>query len=228
MSRRLLAAVAVTALTLGLASCGDGGENVVTTPPPTIDIGQSDDGGAEPIDDGGAEQSDDGGAEQSDSEGAGEGEDSPAAAPDIPAPDPADYPGMDQETPEGAEQAFKFFWDTSIAGFQGGDASQLETLSSEGCKNCDALIGQIEDLEEHGEFWSKFETTDVELVAEEGGQDYTHIVTYSFIIPAHTEPASDPVDWGEITYTARGGLIWDSGTWLVVDFNADFVESAAI
>ena len=117
MSRRLLAAVAVTALTLGLASCGDGGENAVTTPPPKIDIGQSDDGGAEP--------SDDGGAEQSDSEGAGEGEDSPAAAPDIPAPDPADYPGMDQETPEGAEQAFKLFWAVILWAHQTGDSSVL-------------------------------------------------------------------------------------------------------
>lgn len=215
MSRRLLAAVAVAALTLGLASCGDGGKGTVTTPPPTIGIGQSDDGGAGP--------SDDGGAEPSNSDGAGEGEDSPAAAPDIPAPDPADYPGMDQETPEGAEQAFKFFWDTLIVGYQGGDHSHIEKMSNAACRNCELLIGEIRELAERGEFWSELDTTEVELVSEGGGQDFDAIVTYSFVIPEHTEPASDggePEVWQEVEHSSKGGLIWTSGKWEVVDFSA--------
>lgn len=32
-----------------------------------------------------------------------------AQAPDIPAPDPADFTGMDENTPKGAEQAYRYY-----------------------------------------------------------------------------------------------------------------------
>ena len=93
MPRRLLSAAAACTLLLGLAACGEGGDGPVTTPPPTIDISGPSDGGG---DDGAAS---DGGGDDA----------SPSAAPEVPAPDPADYPGMDENTPEGAEQAFRYY-----------------------------------------------------------------------------------------------------------------------
>ena len=76
MPRRLLSAAAACTLLLGLAACGEGVDGPVTTPPPSIDIsGPSDWGG----DDGAAS---DGGGDDT----------SPSAAPEVPAPDPADYP----------------------------------------------------------------------------------------------------------------------------------------
>src|SRR5699024_1215455 len=92
MSRRLLSAVAVAALTVGLAACG-GGDDEADEPPPQIDISTSDasDGGGDPA------PSDGGGDEAGQT-----GQPEPTAdAPDIPAPDPADYAGMDEQTPEG-------------------------------------------------------------------------------------------------------------------------------
>lgn len=211
MSQRFLSGMAVVALTMGLAACNGGSEGPVTTPPPEIDIGQSDGGGAEP------------------SDGGGEADGSTEAAPDIPAPDPADYPGMDEETPEGAEQAFKYFWAVAIGGFQGGDHRELALMSGESCKNCSALIGQLQDLKDRGEYWSGFTTAEVDLAAEDGGQDYDYIVEYSFVIPEHTEPSSDggeSEEWEAITYSARGGIVWDSGRWKVVDFSSDYTAGA--
>lgn len=229
MSQRFLSGVAVVALTMGLAACNGGSEGPVTTPPPEIDIGQSDNGGAEPSEGGGGEV--DGGDTNADgaSDGGGDGDGSTEAAPDIPAPDPADYPGMDEETPEGAEQAFKYFWDVAIRGFQGGDHRELALMSVEDCENCNSLIGQIQDLKDRGEYWSGFSTSEVNLVAEDGGQDYDYIVEYSFIIPEHTEPSvevGEPEEWGVITYSTRGGIVWDSGRWKIVDFSSDYEEGA--
>lgn len=208
MSRRLLVAVAVAALTLGLASCGDGGEGTVTTPPPTIGISQSDDGGAGP--------SDGGGAGPSDSEGAGEGEDSPAAAPDIPAPDPADYPGMDQETPEGAEQAVRFYFATLFWGYQVGKTDPLDGLYSHSCETCQGFRERVESQSE-GEFWSPFEVVDVGITHVES-DSYDLEVGYIFTVGPHTEPSQDggpPVDFEAINYTAVLGVDWSEDRWVI-------------
>src|SRR5699024_10334539 len=124
MPRRLLPALATLGLVLGLAACGDGGDGPVTTPPPDLGNGASDGGGSQgdPSDGGGETEPDD-----------GETEETEVAAPDVPAPDPADYPGMDEETPEGAEQAFRYYIAVVYWGYQTGDTETLETLHTENC-----------------------------------------------------------------------------------------------
>ena len=181
MSRRLLAAVAAAALTVGLAACGEGEGGTVTTPPPSIDTGQ-DDGAS---DAGGEEPSDAGGADD-----AGSGDGSAEAAPDIPAPDPADFPGMDEQTPEGAEQAFKYFWAVAMSGYQGADAAELSRMSDPNCGNCTELLSEINDLQETGDVWSRVDISDVSLGSEEGTGGYDAIVDYVFILPAHEEPGA--------------------------------------
>ncbi len=218
MSQRTLSVAAALVLTFALAACGEESEGPVTTPPPTIGAGSSDGSGGEPSDGGGEGEASDGG---------GESEGTTDAASSVPAPDPADYPGMDEETPEGAEQAFSYFWDVAIAGFQGGDYAQLEVLGAERCENCDELIKQMQDLDERNEHWSPLVTTEVDLVSKPDDGDFDYIVTYTFIIPAHTEPSdkgAEPSEWDEITYESTGGLVWESGAWKVVDFSADYSE----
>ena len=94
MPRRLFSAAAAGALLLGLAACGDTTDGPATAPPPDLGIAAPSDGGGDPA-------PSDGGGEQTD----------PSAddAPDIPPPDPADFAGMDENTPEGAEQAFRYY-----------------------------------------------------------------------------------------------------------------------
>ncbi|MGO1257804.1 MAG: DUF6318 family protein, partial [Brachybacterium sp.] len=118
MPRRLLSAAAAGALLLGLASCGDGEEGPVTTAPPSINIDAPSDGGGD------TEPSDGGGAET---------DEPTAAAPDIPPPDPAEYAGMDEQTPEGAEQAFRYYIATLTWARLTGDLGTLNSLSSFDC-----------------------------------------------------------------------------------------------
>ena len=213
MSRRLLAAVAAAALTAGLAACGEGEGGTVTTPPPSIDTGQDD--GA----------SDAGGEEPSD---AGGGDGAAEAAPDIPAPDPADFPGMDEQTPEGAEQAFKYFWAVAMSGYQGADAAELSRMSDPNCGNCTELLSEINDLQEPGDVWSRVDISDVSLGSEEGTGGYDVIVDYVFILPAHEEPGAGDQDGASVEeseFATSGGLVWDGGSWKVVDFSAGPRES---
>ena len=213
MSRRLLATVAAAALTAGLAACGEGESGTVTTPPPSIDTGQDD--GA----------SDAGGEEPSD---AGGGDGAAEAAPDIPAPDPADFPGMDEQTPEGAEQAFKYFWAVAMSGYQGADAAELSRMSDPNCGNCTELLSEIDDLQETGDVWSRVDISDVSLGSEEGTGGYDAIVDYVFILPAHEEPGAGDQDGASVEeseFATSGGLVWDGGSWKVVDFSAGPRES---
>ena len=213
MSRRLLAAVAAAALTAGLAACGEGEGGTVTTPPPSIDTGQDD--GA----------SDAGGEEPSD---AGGGDGAAEAAPDIPAPDPADFPGMDEQTPEGAEQAFKYFWAVAMSGYQGADAAELSRMSDPNCGNCTELLSEIDDLQEKEDVWSRVDISDVSLGSEEGTGGYDVIVDYVFILPAHEEPGAGDQDGASVEeseFATSGGLVWDGGSWKVVDFSAGPRES---
>lgn len=117
MRRRLLAATATAALSLGLVACGDDSEGPVTEAPPSLGIGGSDGGGAS--DDGG-EASDGGGSDDGGDATGSEGENSAAEEAGIPAPDPADYPGMDENTAEGAEQFTRYFIAVMTWGYQSG------------------------------------------------------------------------------------------------------------
>ncbi|MEE1619045.1 DUF6318 family protein [Brachybacterium sp. J153] len=209
MSRRLLAAVAAAALTLGLAACGDPSEGTKTDPPPSIDIGQSDGGG-----DGGAS---DGGGDEGSTE----------AAPDIPAPDPADYPGMDEQTPEGAEQAFKYFWDVAIVGYMTGDPGVLAELSDPECANCEAMRVEIEELGESGGYWGETNVDFVDSSARNTSGEHQVLAECAILVGEHVEPAADGAGMKNVeasTLIATGGLDWVNGSWLVSDF-ASSVQS---
>src|SRR5690625_1958241 len=121
MPRQILPSLAAAVLALGAAACGNGADGPVTTPPPALRSDASDGGGSDP------DPSDGGGAET---------EEPTAAAPDIPAPDPADYPGMNEETPEGAEQALRYYIAVMYWSYQTRDANELEKLHTDTCERC--------------------------------------------------------------------------------------------
>lgn len=203
MSQRFLSGMAVIALTMGLAACNGGSDGPVTTPPPEIDIGQSDDGGAEPSDGGGA---DDGST----------GDGSTEAAPDIPAPDPVDYPGMDEETPEGAEQAVKFYFATVFWAYQTGHSEALDGLYTTSCEACEGFRERIENQPE-GEYWSATEIS-ARNIAHLDSENFDVEVGYRFTVGAHTEPnneGGEPSEFDAIDYTAAVGLDWTGEGWMI-------------
>ena len=216
MHRRILAPVAAAALAFGLVACTDtGGSGTVTTPPPSINIGGgSDDGGAEPSD-GGGESSDGGG-------------DSTVAAPDIPAPDPADYPGMDQNTPEGAEQAFKYYIAVSMWSHQVGDDSLLKTLEIEDCGSCDEFNVELPGLIEHGETWSEFRITDFGSDSHQS-ENFDYEISYVFSIGEHSRPNFEtggrdnaPV----VEYVTIGAMNYEDARWIVAGISSEWGPDA--
>src|SRR5690606_31447338 len=157
-------------LLLGLAACGEGGDGPVTTPPPSIDISGSSDGGG---DDGAAS---DGGGDEA----------SPSAAPDVPAPAPADYPGLDENTPEGAEQAVRYYMARMSWGYQTGSVDELYARSAEGCNTCSHSSEIIVKNAANDLFWSPTALEDVGL-KNYPSADYDYELGYVLYIGAHAE-----------------------------------------
>jgi hypothetical protein len=210
MSQRFLSGMAAALLVLGLSACGDGDDGPVTTPPPEIEIGQSDGGGAEPSD---------GGAE---SDGGGSDDGSTDAAPDIPAPDPADYPGMDEETPEGAEQAVRFYFANIFWSYQTGDTDAIDGLYAETCEACEGFRGRIEN-QPAGEYWSETEVSDLNVTHVES-ENFDLEVGYMFTVGRHSEPAKhggEPVEFDAIDYTAVAGVDWAGDGWVIAAMSFD-------
>ncbi|MGY5764530.1 DUF6318 family protein [Brachybacterium sp. DNPG3] len=202
MTRRLLTRTAAAAvLALALAACGDATDGPITDPPSTIALG---DGGG---------VSDDGGAEDAEEE--------PDAASDIPAPDPADFAGMDENTPEGAEQAFRYYVALIFWGQQTGESSLLTAMQSESCKTCIQVAEDIESYTQRGEFWSRAEIIDIDVSAE-SHDDFDMIVGYTFRVSSHTVPgeqAGEIEHEGELLYSAAGGLDWMDDKWIIDDLS---------
>lgn len=209
MPRRLLSAAAVCTLLLGLAACGEGGEGPVTTPPPKIDIsGPSDGGGDSGPSDGGGDEA------------------SPNAAPDVPAPDPADYPGMDENTPEGAEQAFRYYMALMIWGYQTGDVSDMESRELEGCATCDENRRIILENADAGQYWGPVEMEDAG-VSHYDSKEFDYEIGYVFYLEEHEEP--DP-ESGETKLEPRTRYItaavtkWEESSWRIVSIRVTAEE----
>lgn len=211
MRRRLAAPAALAVLTLGLAACaGDDGTGPVTEAPPTlIDNDDASDGGG---------GSDGGGSEASDGGGSTE------AAPDIPAPDPDDYPGMDEETPEGAEQFTRYFASAMFWGYQTGSSSLLKEISGESCDACAETINEIDSANSEEKRWSEVQLEDA--VLEEGeGEEFDHTIGYGVVVSEHSEYDNDSGERIEVPrsrYSFGLGVDWRDGEWVA---SALYVEA---
>lgn len=211
MPRRLLSAAAAGALLLGLAACGDSEEGTVTTPPPSINIDAPSDGGGD------TEPSDGGG---------GETDDPTAAAPDIPPPDPAEFAGMDEQTPEGAEQAFRYYIAVSIWSHQTGDEDLLDGLDDEDCGGCSYLNSDIPEARNSGMLWTPPSVSDVSTSVTEASK-FALEVRYKFTLGPHSRADSDfngYTDVESLQYDAVGGMDWSSDHWSVTEMSIEWGE----
>ena len=202
MPRQILPALAAAVLALGAAACGHGGDGPVTTPPPALGSDASDGGGSDP------DPSDGGGAET---------EEPTAAAPDIPAPDPADYPGMNEETPEGAEQALRYYIAVMYWSYQTGDANELEKLHTDTCERCLERTHDIRSVGDSGTHWSPAPIEDVGT-NNIHTDDFDQLISYAYQLGAHQEPNPNTLELEHVPqapYTALAGMTWDQDAWTV-------------
>ncbi|HJG50661.1 MAG TPA: DUF6318 family protein [Brachybacterium faecium] len=212
MPRRLFSAAAAGALLLGLAACGDTTDGPATAPPPDLGI-------AAPSDGGGAPAPSDGGGEQTDPS---------ADAPDIPPPDPADYAGMDENTPEGAEQAFRYYIAVSMWAHQSGEDGPLTALEADSCGGCDYLNEDITSARERELLWSDTTIEDVS-VSTASANSFDHEVRYKFTLSPHSRADQDFDEYIEVEYLdydTVGGMNWDEGVWLVAEMSIEWGEDA--
>lgn len=211
MHRRLLSAAAASALLLGLAACGEPTDGPVTTAPPSISVSGPSDGGDD------VEPSDEGGSET---------EEPTAQAPDIPPPDPADYAGMDEHTPEGAEQAFRYYIAMSYWARQVGSIDSVQKLAEATCAECAEIESQIETIRNSGNYWS---ATSVEPYGSKlyDSEKFDHEVGYIYIVSDHSEPGEDGEHDAvtEQAYTAIGGMNWSENRWIVGGLSIQETES---
>lgn len=216
MARRLIAATASAVLILGLAACDDG-KGPVTTPPPDL--------GFEPqTSDGGGDESEasDGGGDDGARDGGGDGDSQ--AAPDIPAPDRADFPGMDKHTEEGAAQAFRYYIAMSMWGRKTGDDTVVSALEEDSCNACKQFNEEIRTARKTGIYWSDFDIEEVNLISEEGLTTEFEI-GWAFTISDHSRPdpeTGEKASYGPIDYITVGGMEWVDGEWHVALLTASW------
>ncbi|MFE7605176.1 DUF6318 family protein [Brachybacterium paraconglomeratum] len=170
----------------------------MTTPPPSIDISGSSDGGG---DDGAAS---DGGGDDA----------SPSAAPDVPAPDPADYPGMDENTPEGAVQAFRFYIATVYHAHSTGDSAPLAGMYKETCESCADLEQDIQELEQGGDLWTATTLVDAWSDPHES-ESFDVEVSYGFRLSTDGRSNGGGDRKESTAMTAIAGMDWEDGRWVV-------------
>ncbi|ATG55213.1 hypothetical protein CFK41_10910 [Brachybacterium ginsengisoli] len=209
MHRRLLSAAATGALLLGLAACGETTEGPVTTPPPDLGVEAPSDGG---------------GDSPTASDGGGESEEPTAEAPDIPAPDPADFAGMDEHTAEGAEQAFKYYIAVSMWAHQTGDDSVSNDLTSQNCDTCSSFMETFRELQDHNDTWGEFSLNDASLEAHKS-ENFDFEVAYDFTTTPHERPKDDfsgRVNVGELEYSTVGGMTWTEDHWKLEAISAEW------
>lgn len=204
--RRALTLAATSLLALGLTACGDDAakpeaESASTSAGPTTSAAPATTSAA--------------------------AETTPAAtppastAPAVAAPDPADYPGMDQQTEEGAKQTFRYFWDALAYGYQTGDTNPLSSASSPSCEYCSDARTDVESLNSNKEYWGPVQVESGPL-AVTAATDTGYIISYGFTIPAHEEPTDVPGERkteAEITHGAAGEVGWNGSKWEILSLD---------
>jgi hypothetical protein len=190
-TRRALSSLAVLALASGLmVGCSDKND-------PSPSAGSEANASA-PV-----EQSDGGGASEE------------PTKPDVPKPDPKDYPGMDEHTQEGAEQAFRYFWALQLWGYETGDPGPLDALSLESCDYCDSVIGDIEGMAKKGLYWSETRLEFSDPVTEDSDR-YDYEVGYVITLGAHEEDVfgnTKKRNVESVEYVGAGAMDWVGGKW---------------
>lgn len=146
----------------------------------------------------------------------------PPARPDVPAPDPADFPGKDERTEEGAQQAFRYFWAVAVWGRQTGDSATLASLHTANCQLCVSQVRDIDTAAAEGRYWTS--TTIQDAVLETSpDESFEQVVSYGFTLSAHDEPVTGTetdVRVAPTSFAVVGGLVWTDTGWSV-----DYVEA---
>lgn len=137
------------------------------------------------------------------------------------APDFKDYPGITENTDEGASQTLRFYFDAMYYGYATGDTEPLERVFEPGkCKNCDDIVGEIASDSAEGTYLLVDDIEVVDLGVVEPSNSGKSEVFIEFKRPKIVE-VSTPNGREEFEPTVVQGaaqVSWaKSGKWVIQD-----------
>ncbi|GAB2538547.1 DUF6318 family protein [Brachybacterium huguangmaarense] len=135
------------------------------------------------------------------------------SAPAVAAPDPADYPGMDQQTEEGAKAFYRYFWDSYVYANLTGDPSILESLSGPDCGWCRDVVIRVRN---EGSTWTSGSIEYTDWAADMESEPQAIYVQFTSVVVEKT--ADGPTAQSSatpITAHAASQLQWSGTQWLV-------------
>ena len=134
------------------------------------------------------------------------------SAPAVAAPDPADYPGMDQQTEEGAKAFYRYFWDSYVYANLTGDPSILESLSGPDCGWCSSAAAEIR---QDGATWESGSISYGDMAADLSLDPPAVFATFDAVIQDRS-PSSGSASNSEPEKMAAGSNIsWVENRWRV-------------
>ncbi|MGO3290801.1 DUF6318 family protein, partial [Brachybacterium sp.] len=123
----------------------------------------------------------------------------------------------DEQTEDGAIQAFRYYIAVSMWAHQVGDDEALAALQSSDCTGCIEFNGDIPLIRDSGLLWTPADLTNPE-VSLEGSSNHEHEVRYKFTLGPHSRPNNENterVELESLDFDSAGGLNWESGKWVV-------------
>src|SRR5690625_6306519 len=91
---------------------------------------------------------------------------------------------MDEETPEGAEQALRYYIAVVYWGYQTGDTETLEGLHQNSCETCLGFGDEISELGQAGSYWKKVTHSDFGI-KQYDSEAYNIEIGYYFNLEDH-------------------------------------------
>ena len=135
-----------------------------------------------------------------------------------------DYPGVYEDTPEGAQDAFEFFVMAHQYAYATGDTGPMESMfTPEECEGCEWLVDKIHEEAEIGTFvvYDSFEISRVEVKGQEpkGLAIYLEGKRKGIVLHDLGNARSESVD---DSYKALGVFEFDGEQWVVKLIDAYF------
>lgn len=139
------------------------------------------------------------------------------SAPAVAAPDPADYPGMDQQTEDGAKQFFRFYWASVTHAYTTGDSRPISNLFSTACTYCTKTTQTIDRLSANEALWGAASIHSETSTTTSFGDGQAEVL-YDFFLTSHEESTDDfsaRTIEPEVHYATAGKLHWIGNGWQV-------------
>lgn len=137
---------------------------------------------------------------------------------------------MDEHTPEGAEQAFKYYIAYLIWSVQSGDVEGLADLATDSCKGCDVLEQEISTRRLNKSLWGKAHLTPRATEIHESDLS-EHEIAYLYEISPHAAPPLGGVGEAErvpsTVMVSVGGMLWERGEWKVNGYASEVREGGS-